>query len=271
MVIMTDLPVEILRVVFNALADIDLRSLFVTRSTCKTIQQIATDAIHSVSSSHGFALHAFLTSHFSPILDSSVAGPDYQPTTTEGYAPFFALPWASNETTREKYLSEEASWRQIPLVSANGHPVRRLQVIIQSQRFGEVYSLKGGQVCFRMIEEEGAERFQFPQGLSLGLFYDMLLGHRAQLSGGWKLLQETRVSEPAKFEKLRMSLINGDTVSNDAEVASLFTHDPYHALLLLIGKPDEGFGRNGNEDWKPFPIDADHSFIWQFHYAPRDE
>jgi hypothetical protein len=81
---------------------------------------------------------------------------------------------------RAKYLREEASWRQLPSVSSSGHHVLRLQVVFQEQRLtDEIQSLYGGHVGLRINAEEGGLHFHNPQGLRVGLSYDMIVSFKS--------------------------------------------------------------------------------------------
>jgi hypothetical protein len=109
MVALTSLPSELLRLMLSALADIDLRYLFVSRQACKTFQAVITDMLTKTPSSLGLSIHAFLLLQFFPVLDSLSADPDLQPGYMEGHAPYNALPWALNPSTREIWIREEVS------------------------------------------------------------------------------------------------------------------------------------------------------------------
>lgn len=267
-----ELPTELLLLIFGSLADLDLLSLFASRRTCRTIQTVVTDIISNTISGHGLAVHALLQSHFSPLLDSSTVVAKYEPSDMEGHRPFYALPWASDPAIRAKYLREEASWRQIPLASASGHLVHRLQVVFQEQdSTDEIYLFCGGHVGFRMDVEDGKMRFHFPQGVGVGLLYDMLLHYRqSYLFGGWQLLPETRVEDPEEFEWVLQDLADNTRLMSGVEIKSLFTHDIHHALLLFIGEPEVSTERNTGELWTPEQIGKDHLHIEEFPGVPWD-
>jgi hypothetical protein len=155
MVALIKLPTEIMRLILGALADVDLQSLFASRRTCKAFQAIVTDILNT-SADHIVAVHTFIVSHFSPVLDTSTAQLHYQPDTRHPYVPIAALPWALNPSTREKWVREEASWRQLPLISPLGNLVQRLQTVHANQCYsaGATTNLTGGYVAFREAAEE---------------------------------------------------------------------------------------------------------------------
>lgn len=232
---LTDMPIEIFRLILEALADSDLISLFASCRTCKVFHTITTDIACKTMSNHGQGIHAFIMSHFSSILDSASA-----PT---WYAAFYALPWTMNERVRTKYLREAASWREIPLASTNGNIIQRLEMIVQSQYFDdEIYCITGGHVGWGSDPDGTVENYHFPKGVSLGMLYDLLVSSgNGRLSGGWTLLFETRVRDTKEFESLRMNLAT-DRVRRQcgADIEALLTQAKDSALLLFIGKPNRG-------------------------------
>lgn len=243
---LTDMPSEILRLILEALADIHLISLFAAARTCKVFHTIITDITYKTMSSHGRSIHAFMMAHFSSILESASV-----PT---WYAAFYALPWASDERVRTKYCREDASWRKIPLASANGRIIERLETIVQSQYYqDEIFGIKGGYVGWGSDAEGRPENYHFPKGISLGMLYDLLLssGH-GRLSGGWELLFESRVSDAEAFESLRMDLAT-DRVRRQrgADIDALLTQAKDSALLLFIGRPNRGLHLSASGTWEP--------------------
>jgi hypothetical protein len=155
MVDLTELLTEIMRLILGALADVDLKSVLASRRTCKAFQAIVTDILNTPAD-HGIAIHAFIFTHFSSVLDTSTVQLQYQPDPRHPYTPFAALPWASNLSTRGKWVREEASWRQLPLVSPLGNLVQRLQTVHANQCYsaGATTNLTGGYVAFREAAEE---------------------------------------------------------------------------------------------------------------------
>jgi hypothetical protein len=69
-VVLIKLLTEIIRIILGALADVDLRSLFTFRQTCKAFQAVVTDILNQTSADHGLAIHAVLILHFLPVLES---------------------------------------------------------------------------------------------------------------------------------------------------------------------------------------------------------
>jgi hypothetical protein len=60
MTALIELPTEILHLIFGALADVDLLSLFTSRATCKTIQTIITDIVDNTIANHDVAVHGLV-------------------------------------------------------------------------------------------------------------------------------------------------------------------------------------------------------------------
>ncbi|KAF2275940.1 uncharacterized protein EI97DRAFT_474586 [Westerdykella ornata] len=243
MTTLASLPSELLHLILEWLADIDLRSLFASRRTCHAFQTLATDILENPSylARHGVSINKFLQSHFGPILDSSAAGEDNQPSYGQGYVPYFGLPWTVDANVRETYLRVEASWRRIPLSSPSGHIVRKLQQIYSSSQYDDegkvsLNHLTGGDVWFYNIASDGAERHQFPEGVPLGLLYDMILGYSESLAcGGWELLFDTSVADCERWRRLvGRCTAPGEHVRHE-DVKALFVHEPNTALLYFPG------------------------------------
>ena len=131
-------------------------SLFSSQRACRAFQVIITDILSELLINHRVALQTLFMLHFATVFDSSNASAEFQPRAayTLGHAPFYSLPWASDPDTRAKYICEEASWRQLPLISSSRHLVRRLQTVTQESNGpwdDMIYGLRGGNLEFRRI------------------------------------------------------------------------------------------------------------------------
>jgi hypothetical protein len=138
---LTTLPTEVLLLILSVLADTDLLSFFTARRTCRSLQAVITDILDISIEEHGLAIYALITSHFSPLVDSSAAGAQYQPSRSQPYARYATLPWSISPTTREKYLRIEASCRKIPLAGSSGYLVHKLQEIKLDQNHCTIFNL----------------------------------------------------------------------------------------------------------------------------------
>jgi hypothetical protein len=276
MAFITDLPTEILRLIFIAVADINLVDLFASRRTCKAFQIVITDILTKSPSILGLPIHAFLTSHFRPILDSASVGPEYAPAeTNHPYAPFTAMPWASDPSIRSKWIREEASWWCIPLASPSGHLVQWLQSVEADQDHfpGEITHVTGGHVAFFFAAQgdEYIQRIHFPHGIPLGLVYDMIIAHSGNHCD-WKLLFETRVGDPDAFHKFCQATWIGEAPDNlsEEDVKRFFTYDK-DVAVMLVGTSGWWDAYNGKrrELWEPHVIGDDTHFEVEFPLPPH--
>jgi len=268
----TTFPKEILHLILLHLADIDLKALFALRQMCKAIQAVATAIIDKACSTHGLAIHNFQNALFSPLLDSSTAGPVLYYNVYDGRAPFRALPWASDPEIRARFLRPEASWRRLPLCSPSGTIVNRMQVVAIG-RFvwpEEIDDLEGLHVAYPSEEGDSGEvRYQAPNGMRFGEYYDMVIrqdGEPTRLGGGWKLLFGKRVRDPDEFMQWEIGVRRGDRViTEESEVEALLEEDEFCATLWLYGgmppKSQKNYIYGDSEMWEPFPIDKKHTTI----------
>ncbi|KAF2274879.1 uncharacterized protein EI97DRAFT_468463 [Westerdykella ornata] len=253
MSLLLSIPPELLRLILSALADIDLPSLYTSRRTCRTINNIVTDILKTLSKNHAAAISSFLQSHFAPVLDSSAASPENIPIEKpRGWTPFHALPWACNRARRRRYLREEASWRKIPMVSPSGHPIQRLQFVTTKSNESIPYKevLQGGDVCFLVVAGENLEIYEFPQGIGLGMLWDVVVRQSTGCDNwywGWKLYFETRITDLEEFLEPWREREDVASLVKDR----LFTYDRHYAVLLF-GETilDRGSG-NGKVSWTP--------------------
>jgi hypothetical protein len=268
-----NLPTDVVFPIFGALADIDLQSLFVARRACRAFQRVVTHILDKQLKTHAVALQTFLEAHFGAVFDSVEASAESEPRLRYGYgyAPFHSLPWASDPNLRAKHIREEASWRCIPLISPSGHLVQRLQVVQQEKyrSWEDVNDFSGGDVgIWKMVTEDtGKCHFYFPEGLTLGMYYnEVIFVPEDRLCGGWKTLWETRIKDPMEFERLRLDLVNGRIeLLLEEEIYALFSHDTNYLLLFYLGKG--GYkrpGKNREERWYPALIGEHSSYVQSF-------
>jgi hypothetical protein len=220
-----------------------------------------------------------LHSQFLPVLDSLSAGPDLQPGYMEGYAPYNALPWVSNTSTREEWIREEASWRTLPLASSSGRLVQRLQRVNATQNYNEddVGYITGGYVEFRLRAPETEygfiEKHLFPLGLPLGLLYDMMVPDYDSVRTEWKMLFETRVKDPHQFDQFCRALcsVGGPEYVSVDEIKGYLAEDRECALMMIV--TSERWARyNGPKReglWEPEQIgDAVDTYTHFYMEAP---
>ncbi|KAF2750974.1 hypothetical protein M011DRAFT_391897, partial [Sporormia fimetaria CBS 119925] len=202
MVSLLDLPTEIVQLIISELADLDFGAIFVARQACKTLDNIVTNILSTTYTKHGLAIHAFLKANFSPLLDSSTAKTVIYYHHDDIFAPIRCLPWASQSSTREKWLRPEATWYRIPLVSPSGNIVRRLQVVAWYPSVWES-AVTGDQVHFWLGDEEADFELQPAGGITIGWLYDTLLKTQGAieqpLGDGWEVLFEREVQDLASF------------------------------------------------------------------------
>lgn len=111
MITLDKLPLDMLRPIFAALANVIMLSLITSRRECRALQLIVTEILNKSLTDHGAAMQTLFMSRFRTIFDSSKASHEFRPIAayTLGHAPFYSLPWASDSDTRAKYLCEKAS------------------------------------------------------------------------------------------------------------------------------------------------------------------
>lgn len=147
--LLTDLPPELLSLTLSHLADLDIRSLLVARSTCKAFKAHVQDVLKITSANYGLSLHEFATTYFPALLDSSIAeGRTRYLQSCDNLAPLRTLPWTSDPISREKWERKDASWCRLPLVTETGIIVRPMQAVTIFRRDDEVEYLRGRDILF---------------------------------------------------------------------------------------------------------------------------
>ncbi|KAF2708857.1 hypothetical protein K504DRAFT_477286 [Pleomassaria siparia CBS 279.74] len=275
MVLLLELPTELLRLTLSRLLDIDIWSFFVLRSTCKKFEANINDILEVNYSDHGLALRALLVSHFHALLDASVVGPIRYLKPYDNLAPLRTLPWTLNADIREKWERQEASWRRLPLASAAGVIVRRFQKVTVSWHWDDIASIYGHDIMFPLWtlgKNEGLEPEDQalpdgacchpPHGVTIGWLYDLVVNDRESMGQGWKLHFETKVSDPAEFAERSRLVGSGEKEGPDEEIMEMFTEmfmtDKDCALLFEHGGYcPRGEAADDEEIWCPMAIDED--------------
>jgi hypothetical protein len=282
MVTLDNLPTDVLFLVFGALADIDLQSLFTARRACRAFQAVVTDILDNRLTNHAAALHTLFESRFAVVFDSSKASAGYEARVFGARnAPFNSLPWASDPDTRAKHLREEASWRQLPLISPSGHLIQRVQQVHQAIYWDmedTLESFDGGSIgVWRMVTEDtGEPQFYFHKGLPLGLYYNEIISCICASGGGWRTLWDTRVKDPEEFFKLRVDKFNGQfhgrrfpNYVHVEEIPSLFVQDTNYIIMHCLGtSEDEPSRENIDYPWRPDTIGKYQAHLETFPDPP---
>ncbi|KAH7128637.1 hypothetical protein B0J11DRAFT_525405 [Dendryphion nanum] len=278
------LPNELLRLIFSHLADLSLRSLFASRRICTKFQAIITETVTKDLSHHTTAIYELIQSHFAPLIDFRNNGPPkYYNGLNDRLAPFRSFPWASDPSTRAKYLRQDASWYHIPLVSDSATIVYRMQVVYVSGEYLTDYieDCGGGNVRFdfpTVNDEEGAEYddslyYKPPNGVTLGWLYDLIIAQDGlypnPLGGGWEVLFGMRVGDEKALNDLGGSMRStnhGHAMVESKSVREMLVHDADYAVLWLFGgwpvEEDEKATAGEEEDlWVPQYI-ADLAPMW---------
>ncbi|RYP03096.1 hypothetical protein DL764_005379 [Monosporascus ibericus] len=194
-----DLPTELLILVLEWLGKIDLQSLIVSQLTSKqfhaAVQDVLTDAQNrdlrqDPLSEEKPAVHPLWASKFGALFNSADCFTEadrrelrYLTLDGDFTLPFRRLPWARAGLGRAAYLRPEASWRSLSLTFGQA-PITQLDLV-------KNYSYGGG--------GDSVEYYQVDvpsSGLTMGLFYDVLLCERANYgneTGAWELLLGKRL------------------------------------------------------------------------------
>ncbi|KAI2607006.1 uncharacterized protein GGS25DRAFT_494043 [Hypoxylon fragiforme] len=203
-----NLPNEILLLILETLALIDLQALLTAQRTNRRLHILVQDAIHNVQNTAMIGYSPAETAYYTTEIDPSPLqiNPLWRSkfkglfhtadcftaadkrrlaflTLHGDYTlPFRRLPWAHSEATRAAFLRPEASWRNLS-VTFGQRPITHLDVI-------KSYSAPGG---------DSVEYYQLdlaPSGLTMGLFYEVLLCDEAtygEETGSWELLVGQRL------------------------------------------------------------------------------
>ena len=238
-----DLPTEILIQVLRYVRHEDFRTFLLSQATARRFRNIVQDMITSVSQpitsfsgstirqrlQENPSLNPLLQHRFAPLFDTSNAFTGEEHATNIYYylslegdvtLPFRRLPWAQrSETEREVYLRPEASWRRLPLL-AGEIPITQLEVI-------KNYTTETGDtVKYLQVELPTPPG----PGLTMGLFYDLLLGGQATYgwdTGSWELHLGTRLRNVELLFEYECYIFNdGELVDRDA---------PNCAVLHVLG------------------------------------
>ncbi|KAK6841898.1 hypothetical protein PG990_006109 [Apiospora arundinis] len=257
------LPTEILIQILQYVRHEDFRTFFFSQATSRSFRSIIQDLIASAnksSSRRGGAgpqqqqeqekpsLHPFLYPKFAPLFNTSDAFTAeerakniYFYLSLEGDCtlPFRRLPWAQqSEAERELYLRPEASWRLLPLL-AGEIPITQLEIV-------KNYATQTSDT----VEYLQVELPPSGSGLTMGMFYDLLLGEQATYgweTGSWELHLGTRLRDLELLFEYECYIFNDpDLVDLDAP--------PNCAVLHVLGGSgcDQEFaGVDWETCWKP--------------------
>ncbi|KAI1397166.1 hypothetical protein F4819DRAFT_92832 [Hypoxylon fuscum] len=243
---LTNFPNEILIEILEVLATVDLQTLIILQFTNRTLRTLALDVIHNTStSSHmedgeEMQIHPLWKAKFRGIFNTM----DYfmddcftaaQKRTTpipiivsdhmHPYIhPFCRLPWAQVESERSAYIRPEASWKTINLTFGQP-PIMHLDVV----------------KCYFAIEARTVDHYQLelePPGLTMGLFYDILLCETATYgreTGCWELIPGRRLPSSAIKSKYECF------VPDDSDLVDFSEEARQAAILYVRGGPIYGF------------------------------
>ncbi|KAI0900041.1 hypothetical protein F4806DRAFT_454850 [Annulohypoxylon nitens] len=192
------LPNEVLITILELVAATDLQSLILLQLTNRRLNALVQDVIRNTQnfSTPSFRnpfqetqIHPFIKTKFKGLFNTAdcftseeKARVAYLTLNGDFTLPFRRLPWAQDETKSKAYLRPEASWRNISLTFGRA-PITHLDII-------KSYSaMEGDSVDYYQLELP-------PSGLTMGLFYDVLLCDTATYrreTGSWGLLVEKRL------------------------------------------------------------------------------
>ncbi|KAH5900586.1 hypothetical protein HBI92_052120 [Parastagonospora nodorum] len=272
-----DLPVEIFHLVLSHLAHISIRSVLASRGTCKVFETNIQKILKYEIANLGHATYALLQTHFPTILDSSAVPSIRYPGKYDRLAPLRNLPWAANSKIRERWLRPEATWRRLPLASANGAIVRKMQVVSTSSPYSELDSISGYDVMFpRQILQRDFKGFQDlvsaskyygpPQSVTLGWLYDFIVCERWRLKEGWEMHFGIGVRDRREFRDMGYRFAAGRRDRIEVEEIRAYCEVDEECAVLIERKSAyvEEALPEGMDVWGPEVIDEDHAVSIQF-------
>jgi hypothetical protein len=121
------------------------------------------------------------------------------------------------------------------LASPSGQLVHTLQAVDQAKDYaiGQTTYLTGGTVGFQVTSESGKVHYTFPQRITLGLLYDLMIVSYGDGIRDWKILFQTGVKDELQFGRFMTTVCSGRAEPDTGEVLSYFTHQDYCALILI--------------------------------------
>ncbi|KAK8089119.1 hypothetical protein PG997_004080 [Apiospora hydei] len=250
------LPTEILIQILQYVRHVDFGAFLFSQAASRLFRSIIQDMIisaqqPSLSSAQGQerpCLHPFLQRRFAPLFNTTAAFTAeervknvYYYLSLEGDCtlPFRRLPWAQDEAEREIYLRPEASWRRLPLLAGDGGAITQLEIV-------KNYTTQTSDT----VEYLQVELPSLQQQLTMGTFYDLLLGEQATYgweTGSWELHLGTRL------RNIDLLFEYECYVYNDPELVDLDA-PPHCAVLHVLGGSgcDQEFaGVDWETCWKP--------------------
>ncbi|CAJ2504059.1 Uu.00g114530.m01.CDS01 [Anthostomella pinea] len=206
-----DLPPETLINTLKFLAEVDFSCLIRAQLTCQAFQSIIRNIVFGRGAASGSpSVHSLLRSKFRGLFDSKDWKGLTSPYDGDPRTRFRQLPWAATDSTRAPWLRPDASWRQLS-VTALRLPITHLDLLKASSSWGRT-SLHYAQVELP------------PQGLTMGLFYDLLLSGAS--CGGdissWQLVLGKKLESYDEWQRMNNRGLYGPS---DNQLRSLFVED----------------------------------------------
>ncbi|KAI1089595.1 hypothetical protein F5B19DRAFT_485084 [Rostrohypoxylon terebratum] len=215
------LPNEVLITILELVAITNLQSLILLQLTNRRLNALVQDVIYN--NTHHFPapffgsqfqeiqIHPFLKTKFKGLFNTAdcfraeeKARLAYLTLNGDFTLSFRRLPWTRDETKSKAYLRPEASWRNISLTFGRA-PITHLDII-------KSYSdTEGDSVDYYQLEIP-------PSGLTMGLFYDVLLCDTATYrreTGSWELLVEKRLRSYDEARQAAVLYVRGGPVSRN--------------------------------------------------------
>lgn len=267
---LTDIPTEILLVILEWLARVDLPAFLRCQATSKKLRLLVRDCIYGPVGDKAILtadqpVQPLLMRKFGPLFRSrdcftALERGTRHFLTLEGDCtrPFKRLPWAKDIDRREAYARPDASWRDLGVSFGCRMPITQLDIV-------KSYSSEE-------LNEEGRDHVQYMQAdlaassstgaLTMGLLYDLLLcggpvgdggavTFGARETGSWELLLGRRLrSADVLFEYECFIAGDEDLVDSGRDAAQA-------AVLYVQGGTVDLFdqdrlaGVGDASDWEP--------------------
>jgi hypothetical protein len=271
------LPAELLHLILSHLAHISIRSVLASRRTCQVFETNIQKILEYEISNLGHAVHVLLQTHFATILNSSAIASVRYGGKYDRLAPLRSLTWTTDPKIRERWLRSEATWRRLPLASANGAILRKMQVVSTSSSCSERDSISGYDVMFpRQILQRDFKGFQDlvsaskyygpPQSVTLGWLYDFIVYERWRLQEGWEMHFGIRVRDEREFRDMGYRFAAGGRDRIEVEEIRAYCEVDEECAVLIERKSAyvEEALPEGMDVWGPEVIDEDHAVSIHF-------
>ncbi|KAI1099380.1 hypothetical protein F4804DRAFT_322051 [Jackrogersella minutella] len=258
------LPNEILITILELLATVDLQSLITSQLTNRRIHALVQDALYNIQNNPGSThvadagnpqIHPLWKTKFKGLFNTADCFTAAEKSslvylTLDGdyTLPFRKLPWAQEDNVRRAYLRPGASWRDISLTFGRA-PITHLDVV-------KTFSVSGG---------DSVEYYQVelpPSGMTMGLFYDVLLCDKAtygRKTGSWELIVGKRLRSYDILSEYECFIPDDEDLVESGETAQ------QAAVLYAQGGPvsHSSTSEAGENEWTVSSQNKQRLLPWQ--------